>query len=288
MGDNNFIDDQILNFFSEARRPPRYWVNTFLAYYKHLYEKNKKDRKTTGLSTTQWALSVFKKKLQHYGIEKKYIAQLKLPPMLSEKLRKERTKRLMENANNLEEIDVLRLVNTCRTWILDNDNPGKQVIALALITGRRISEILYSIEILAPTQQHDKHEQYWSCLRGFSKSREPQRCRDCPIFMYRDVVKKALVNVRNEYPADSISHVNKRYSTHIARLMKRHLPSIAKIHTLRKLYVSIAFEHFNENNESIASLYSRYLGHRILTGAVLPYMSVNPINVKKIKFPLPK
>lgn len=284
----NFIDQQVLLFFQEdGVRPPKYWVEKFVKYYNSLYVaaiKKGRPRKSSGLSSAQYSISLFKKRLRNYGIPENYLGELKLYSDQANILAKQRNDRLINNATNLQKIDAFELINKCRTWVKDNQNPSRQLVALAALSGRRVSELIYSIELLPPSQEHEKPE-YWSCMIGFAKSRELDRCRDCPVFEKRNIIQAAMDNVRIHFPADTISEVNKKYANSISLSMKKYLPIVKKIHNLRKLYVQIAFHHFNEKNASIVKLSSEILGHSKLSEAVIPYMSSLPINIDKIQFP---
>jgi hypothetical protein len=284
----NFIDQQVRLFFQEdGVRDPKYWVEKFVKYYNSLYVaaiKKGRPRKTSGLSSAQWALSLFKKQLATYGIPSAYLEELKLYNEQASILANQRNDRLVTNATNLEKIDAYELIKNCRTWVKNDKQPSTQLLALAGLTGRRVSELIFSIELLPPSREH-KNQQYWSCMMGFAKTKQIDRCRDCPMFEKRNIIQAAIENIRKHFPANSISEVNKKYGIHIMKTMQQHLPHVKKIHNLRKLYVQIAFHHFNETNASIVKLSSEILGHYRLSQAVLPYMSSMPINIDKIKFP---
>lgn len=154
-----------------------------------------------------------------------------------------------------------------------------KLIALAMLTGRRTSELLFSMQLSMPKERHSTPEHYWVSATGFLKHRnkkgEAALIREIPLLDNRAIIVKNLVDVRECMPASTALEVNKKYAHRIAAHIRTLDWGIFNIHQLRKLYGVLTHKYFNENKCSVARSTSDYLGHKHLSETVLTYMNIH-------------
>lgn len=266
-------------------------VAAFKQYYKDLYDKDKKNnvtRKLSYLSSAQSNLSKFKKGLRLAGVQdEKWLRDLKLSKEEGLLLAKEKKTSVHDHAIDLPVLQADHIIEDCRK-LLNESNPMAQIIAVAALTGRRESEILYSIEFNKPKEDHYTLSKYWACASGFLKQRENDplavTCREVPLLADRDSLNRAIGEIRQKCPVSSVAEVNRRYGKKISRALQQFCPELKKLHEFRKFYAAVCFHYFNERQCSLPRIAADYLGHKTMSETVLTYLSARVEGVGTLSF----
>lgn len=266
-------------------------VAEFKRYYKELYDRDKSRnvvRKLSYLSSAQSNLSKFKKGLRLKGVkDEKWLAELKLSKEEALQLAKEKKTSVHDHAIDLPVLQADNIIEDCRK-LLGDSNPMAQIIAVAALTGRRESEILYSIEFNKPKEDHYTLSKYWACASGFLKQRENDplavKCREVPLLAERETINKTIAEIRQKCPVDSIAAVNRVYGKKISRALHRFCPELKKLHEFRKFYAAVCFHYFNERQCSLPRIAADYLGHKTMSETVLTYLSARIEGVGTLSF----
>ena len=160
------------------------------------------------------------------------------------------------------------------------------IIAVAALTGRRASEIIYSMRFGRPMESHSTSDKYWSCVTGILKQRSNGAVvsREVPLLAERKNILTAVAAIREACPAKNIQEVNRKYAKNIARVMKKFCPELGKLHEFRKFYVAVCFHYFNERNCSLPRVAADYLGHKNMSETVLTYLSARLAGIGSIDF----
>jgi hypothetical protein len=256
------------------------FVKCFDNHYKNLRKNNILKGRTFKIPYTgsvQTNLSVFKKKV----IEQKlagdiFINALHLSKEEHEKLQKARESSMRAKSIDIEEVDGEAVViDSIALLESPNSTPVEKCIALACLSGRRTAEIIFSMTFNEPEEKHHTNLCYWTRIKGVLKQRDQKDMmeREIPLFISRPKFLKALAEVREAMPSDSVKDVNKKYAKQISRTMQRIAPNIGHIHTMRKLYGLLVYKYFNDRNCSQARVVSDVLGHRKMSESVLTYLS---------------
>ena len=173
------------------------------------------------------------------------------------------------------------------TYVLQTrSDPFEAVIALAILTGRRSSEIIKTISVHAPrysdsNNPRKSHPQYWASMRGFLKHKPGTRIRrDIPLLGSRNLIVQGLKYVREQLPSKNVQECNSKYSTQINRRVKVLCGELKTLHTARRLYALMCHHYFkNDINPgeimSLPRVVSYALGHTNLSKTSLTYMNID-------------
>ena len=287
----------VVRYFSELfLQYRRHWlmanfVESLRMYFKHaakLHAEAGKIRKTTWLNSFQSALSLFRRALKECLVPVTQLRFLGLSKEEKRTLENEKLARLEKGSENVVKIDGFELVSAARK-LLSSDDPAELVIALAALTGRRSAEILVSGAFNVP-QKIYRRPHYWCKFTGILKQREHDKdkiiSRDIPLLAKRADICEAIARVRDLWPATTAHEANKLYSSEISKKMKTLFPLVGKLHTFRKTYCPITYEHFNDDLKfSLPRFASEVLTHKSIHGGrLLTYLNVNVNNTQKISF----
>lgn len=165
-------------------------------------------------------------------------------------------------------------------------DPFEAVVALAILTGRRSSEILRSISVRSPLyinaqNPRSTHEQYWASMRGFLKHKPGVRIRrDIPLLGSRHSIVRGLKYVRDRLPSTGVQNCNSRYSTQINRRVKNLCGELKTLHTARRLYALMCHHYFKSDinpgeTMSLPRVVAYVLGHTNLSKTSLTYMNID-------------
>ena len=291
--------------FSESSNCAKQLVNNFLTYYERLSVRDRQKqikRKNSCLMTAQTYLSLFKKKLaqQDSSIPPQFLKQLRLNKEQHASIVKAKNEKLHANAINLPSVNADLIIKDCRSCLATSQDPYKKLIALACLTGRRVSELLVTISFDPPKNRHTStHLKYWSHVTGFLKqrSKDPDRVisRELPLFDSRTNIVQALRFVREQLgtgsytgqswaPTITVQEANRKHAKPVSRSMRKHCNVICNIHQFRKFYALACFHYFNENHCSLPRLASDYLGHKSVSSTILTYLNFRVENLGSLQF----
>ena len=291
--------------FSESTNCASQIVRNFIAYYERLAKVDQiknRERKGMGLMSAQTYLSKFKQTLRKEdpSISNSFLDLLHLSKDQNRRIIAFKNKKVHENAIGLPSVDGDSMIKNCRECLTTSNDPYKQLIALACLTGRRVSELLVTIKFSPPREQHKSTSSaYWTSATGFLKQRnnDPQRVirREVPLLAHRTTINKTLKQVRialglghykgSEWkPVVSVTQANKKYAKQTSRKIRKYCDVICNIHQFRKFYALVCFKYFNENNCSLPRVASDYLGHKTVSSTILTYLNFRVINIGSLKF----
>lgn len=279
------------------------YCTELLRYYKELYDRDMakgRDRKGTYLASVLSKMSNLKKRIYEY-LGKKiqpsdllFLSELKLSGPQLHEIRVRKSQQVHNKGIHLQEIDVDAVIEDCRE-LLDNENPFIRVIAIACLTGRRMSEIILTMTFEPPQQHHATSNVYWVKVVGFGKQVDTkedrkrrlehpdeeeleERSREIPLFDTRARITAAVDQVRRELPCSTVEEVNRLYAKRIQRRMQKYCPQIGNLHNFRKMYAITCFHYFNENSCSLPRLAAEYLGHKTTSEVVITYLNFKVSN----------
>lgn len=272
----SFVDKMIVKFDSEfPLKSGEEFVELFKTYFKNLAENSTTKRKTSYLNSAQSYISIFKKKLmlREPAVSQQFTNALKLNATDTKQLLREKAQRVHNSSTRLVAVNGDQLIKDGRNFLL-SENKYENLIGLAIVTGRRCGELLFSATLRPPTSKHSTHTKYWCRVNGLLKKRGKQ-CADIevPFLAPLKLVLTTIIAVRRQFPCLNQEDANKKYARGIANNVKRLFPKIGKIHRFRNLYAALCFHYFNENNCSIARIASEYLGHESTSATVLTYLN---------------
>lgn len=279
------IDEQLAEKFSRM----------FVKYFDKLYQddiKRGKTRKQPGLASAQTALSVFKKHVIQSGEKNlKFIDGLHLTLDEMNQVIKARQETVKKKGIDLPTLKADAIIEDCRDF-LSKDNPYLQVMALACLTGRRMAEIILTVQFNPPKEKHYTDSIYWTSVTGLLKKRlndgEVEKAIEIPLLAPRPQIIQALKQVRDKLPASSVEQVNAKYGKNVARTMKQYCKNVGNLHQFRKFYVMCCYKYFNERKCSLPRLASDYLGHKTLGNTVLTYLNFRVEDLGRLSFQIPK
>jgi hypothetical protein len=194
-------------------------------------------------------------------------------------------RRLEENAHDLIEVDAKGVLKKLYE-LLDSEDPDELSVAISGLTGRRQSEVTHSITLDAPrSDKKYRYPSFWAHTTGFLKQRQGDRyavkSRELPLLAPRPRLVGGINHLRDHWPSDDHKQASKLYAKKVSLCVKKHLSSfgIHKLHDLRKFFVMVAFEHFNERKASLPAFSSFVLGHkRKVSKRILTYLSMRVQN----------
>lgn len=310
----NFCHHQYLQYiharkqnklYTETKQCAQQIVQNFVAYYNRLAvvaNLKQKPRKTTGLISAQSYLSRFKKLLREKDstIPKHFLQQLKLSPAQNRAILTYKNKQVHQNSINIPSVNGVDMIRNCLTSLEDPD-PYKRLISLACLTGRRVNELLITIQFNPPQHQHSNtHVKYWSSVTGILKQRadDPHRVirREIPLLAPRTTINKVMRQIRVDLntgtytttgkftPHYTVTQANVKYGKQISRKMRKYCDVICNIHQFRKFYALVCYEYFNENHCSLPRLASDYLGHKNVSGTILTYLNFRVVNIQGLNY----
>lgn len=233
------------------------------------------------------------------ALEKHYLEALCLTTDESSKVRTHRDMRVKAAGENVVSIPgdlyVRQATELLKYIIITNGDRFEAVVCLAILTGRRSSEILRTISVRQPTKDDPKdlrktHEQYWTCMCGFLKHKSGVKIkRIIPILAPRKLVVQGIKYIRERMPSKSVSECNSRYSTQINRAVKRLCPELNNLHAARRLYALLCHHYFRKEimpgkTMSLPRTVSYVLGHTNLTKTSITYMNIDLKEVGSIDF----
>jgi hypothetical protein len=276
-----FVDRMLLKHNPPEKKSEEV-VREFLDYYRDLYEKALaagRKRQLSFLSSTQSNLSKFKKRVK---AEEAWKKGLHLSKEQAQQLAAEKAKNMRDHSIDMQPIQGVQTVLDSR-MLLDSPNVLLRIIALACLTGRRLSEIVATAQFAAPKEEH-RLPNYWSHVSGLLKQRDKIKTCDIPLFEQRSRVAAALASVRREVGKLVPEQVNQKIAKRVDRAMKSYCPHMGNIHAFRRFYVIMAHHYFNDRNCSIARVGADVLCHQDMNSAVLPYLSTQVVDMEGLPF----
>jgi hypothetical protein len=256
-------------------------VQEFRDFFRKRYDddaKAGKKRKLSHLSSMQSSLSVYKTALQsneRIKPTKEFLDGLHITQDEAVKLAYEKNGRLRDKSIDLPKIHGDQMIMDARKWLKSPDALHR-VVAIAMLSGRRMSEIVATAKFGLPRQNHTgTSNEYWTCFTGLLKQRGNDRCVEAPLFAKRSEITESLNMVREAYRGISRAKINATLAKPISRLMARFAPDIHNLHAFRKLYAILTHHYFNERSCSLPRITNDYLGHVTgPTASSLPYANM--------------
>jgi hypothetical protein len=254
-------------------------------------------RKTSYLSSTQSTLSEIKRKLKliyKERISKEYLDSIRLNKKDTDTLLKQKSLKVHEKGVNVNDVPADALILDCIDLLR---NPmatrGQLVIACAALSGRRMVEIITTMEFSDPLEEHE-NEMYWMSIKGLAKQRGSNRTIDVPCLCKRMMLQDGINRIRRLFPqpteslntTDKSKWINNKYGQEIRRSLQKICICIRKLHDFRKFYAAACCHYFNEKNKSRARMASDCLGHKQTSSAVLTYMNLSLSNVGTLQYGL--
>lgn len=277
----SFVDRMVAQYSSSDNAEDV--VRQFMLFYKQKEDEAKekgRERKISFLGNVQSNLS-------------RYKMRVKAPPEFKKKLhitKEELAQVASERHNSMrkQSIDIVaingdKFVADCQDLLIHPDFCLK-VIALACLTGRRMTEIVSTVKLDEAKEKHFTNSIYWACAKGLLKQRGEDKCVDIPLLAPRSSINACLRALREQCGHIAAKDVNRLVSKKISRAMKKYCPEIGNIHAFRKLYVLMCFHYFNERNCSLPRLASDYLGHKSMSESVLTYLNFRVENIGSLNF----
>lgn len=258
-------------------------VNIFREFYQSQEQKAKQKgliRKSSWIASAQSALSKYKSKVNAPPEFKKDI-HLSREEMIV--CNNEKSNTLRDHSIDIKTIHGDEVVLDCRKLLKSKDVCLK-IIAVACLSGRRMTEIISSVEFGPPAEKHFTNLKYWSCVTGLLKQRGDNKCFDVPLFEERDKIIEAVKEIREQTQHITKENVNKLMAKKISSAMHKYAPQIGKIHNFRKFYALMAFQYFNDRNCSLPRVASDCLGHKSLDESILTYLNFKVDNTGSLKF----
>lgn len=233
------------------------------------------------------------------ALEKHYLKALRLTAEESSKVRTHRDMRVEAAGSSVVSVPgdryVRKATELLRYILNTNGDPFEAVVALAILTGRRSSEILRTISVRQPLKDDPKglrktHEQFWARMRGFLKHKPGVKImRNIPILAPRKLIVRGLKYVRERLPSTSVQNCNSKYSTQINRRVKTLCAELKNLHTARRLYALLCHHYFRKDIYpgeimSLPKTVAHVLGHTNLTKTSLTYMNIDLHDVGGIDY----
>jgi len=276
--------DKMLEKHSPTESTPEQVVAEFLEYYKGLYDHAiaaGRERQLSYLSSVQTNLSQFKRRVQ--GASPEWKKRLHISKAQALELSSQKVQNLRKHSIDMLSVDGVQTVLDCRA-LLQSPSIPVRIIALACLTGRRMTEIARTAQFADPKEQHGQPD-YWAHVSGLLKQRQNIKTCEVPLFERRERVVACLRGIRAEIGDLAPQDINRIWGKKISRAMQRYCPHIGNIHAFRKFYVIMAHHYFNDRNCSISRLGADVLCHREMNTAVLPYLNMHVTNMEGLDFP---
>jgi hypothetical protein len=254
-----------------------------LSHYKKFEEDDQKTgrkRKSSYLASAQTYLSHYKKRVV---APDEFKRKLHLTKQESDQLNVQRISTLRTNSIDLAAVRGDKIMFDCRN-LLTHKSFELKVIAVACLTGRRMTEVVCTLVLDEPKEPHFSNLKYWACASGLLKQRGENRCFDIPLFAPRQDILNCIQKIRTQCKSIAQEDVNRRIGKRIARAMKKYCPEIDHIHNFRKLYIMMAMHYFNERHCSLPRLASDYLGHKGISETVLTYLNFELDKIGSLSF----
>ena len=218
----------------------------------------------------------------------KFLSQLKLSKADNRQLKIEKSKNVHLHSIDLPELDGDGIVLDCRR-MLQNPNPYMRIIAVACLTGRRMAEIVHSVDFTKePVEQHYTSSAYWANITGICKQRKGDpgaiKTIEVPFLDTRCNIAACVASIRRDLPSPSVKYVNRKYGKPVQRAMQKYCPNVKKIHQFRKMYVLLCHHYFNERKCSLPRLAADYLGHKTMSESVITYLNFRLAPLGKLDF----
>lgn len=274
---------------------PEAVVTTVHAYYRRLHEDAVRGGHARALPYTnsvQVALSRLRSRLAKHGVDPTFLKKLALTRHETTALAEAKNARVHKKSINVTSVAGDPIIEDCRQMLDDGmmeEDASKLIVALACLTGRRTSELVYSAVFDPPRgADHATSTRFWSCASGFAKQRKGDReavkCRDIPFLAPRSDINRAVRILRRLWPATSIREVNRKYGAHAGRALQRYCDVLGNIHQFRKFYVLCCYHYFNDNNCSLPRLAADYLGHKTMSSTVITYLNFRVTDLGGLDF----
>jgi hypothetical protein len=274
----------ILEKFNNREMMPQDIVNEARVYFKQRYindRKNGIERKSHWLNSASTALSKIKKEIKTLKLAPwAYCSEIRLEKRELNVLDRFNHRRLEENSTNIESISGKQVLLTLYK-LIDSDCPFEVGIGLAGLSGRRFCEIVLTgrfNESMRPMTH--RYPSMWSYVTGFAKQKKHDkyavRSREVPLLIKQERFSKCIKFVRSHLPAATKQQASELYEHKFLEITHKYLHPlhVKKTHDLRKVFVLIAHNLFNENNASIPNFASFVLGHkRSVSGRILTYLN---------------
>jgi len=146
-------------------------------------------------------------------------------------------------------------------------------VYLAMVTGRRFTEILKTMSI-------KKHGTKFTIMGLIKKSADENESSDVILLDDYKNVKKALDRVRKIFNADDYTNdqLNKKFSFTFNRYMKKYILETEKynFHDLRKMYAQACYTKFGKNEDK-KDFIAKVLGHKIDFTATDHYLTLKEL-----------
>lgn len=284
MASENFVSKMLHCYDTKKIQTAAEFVNQFLEHYKRLASV-RPDRKTSYLNSVQRYLSEFKKKMSgRPNVPAQFLQDLKLSDEHTRELLREKRQRVHDASIHLVTLNGDQLIYDGRSYLF-SDNKYCKLIALAVLTGRRCGELLFSARFSPPKLTHATHSRYWCRVTGLLKKRDKEQKQiEIPLLAPYTLISKKIQEVRSAFPCENQHDANIKYARSISNNVKKFAPDINNIHRCRNIYAALCFYYFNENKCSIARLAGDYLGHASVSATVLTYLNSNMTNLGHFDF----
>lgn len=242
----------------------------FKNHYTTCYNKRIESggtRKTTWRNSAQTNLSTFKTTMKKYFNKEptpeqiEWLKGLHLNKVDSRLLMREKRMNVKAGALRRKIInDPVTIVLKAIGWLSLDSQPVLQVIAIAILTGRRSSEIVLTGSFSPPKYPHAQRHDCWCQYNGTLK-RGRNNIEIYTLCPWQWIVK-ALENVRKHFSfIKSVEEANKKMAYRLSRLMKKTAPLVQRCHDWRKFYIKMGMMHFNEIQLPEWLFGQLYLGH---------------------------
>ena len=178
--------------------------------------------------------------------------------------------------------------------VINRGDMFEAVVAIALLTGRRSSEILKTA-VIAPISNPPKYRKtnnvYWGRVSGFLKHKPGSNIsRDVPMLCSRELINQGLVYIRSFVkPSLTVDQLNKTYASRIQARVHKLCPELRTLHTLRKFFSLVAHHYFKSDIRpgsvlSLPQFASHVLGHIRLSDTVITYLNINIRDIGNLSF----
>ena len=278
-----------MTYFNAKKIAPEDIVNEAKNYFRHRYQQDKakkKSRPSHWLNSTSSCLSHLKAIIKERMLAPySYRYKLHLSKRELAFLDKLNHSRLEQKLNYHAEIDLKKLIKKLYELLI-SEEPEDIAIAVAGLTGRRQTEVLFSIDLAPPkVPLAHRYPSFWARVTGFSKTRKNDkyavRCRELPVLAPRSALCEAISELRELWPSDSHKQASQLYCRKISAAVKRHLAplGIGRLHDLRRTFVQMSYPLFNERDVVLPGWASRVLGHKSkLSKRIMTYLIVRTTN----------
>lgn len=263
-----FVNTIIKNFNNTLK--PEDIVDEARVYYKRRYDDDLsrgKPRPSHWLNSASTALTAIKAQLKASTLAT-YTFRREVALTKKELLKLDRInhRRLEQRIHSQPEINLTKLL-TKLYELLESQEPDEIFLGIAGLTGRRQTEVVYSM-LLAEPQNSLRHRYptFWAHVTGFSKKKKHDRyavrARELPLLAPRTALVEAIREARAQWPSDSHEEASGLYSSKMAAAHKKHLKPLGVrcMHDLRKTFAQLAYNYFNERGSVLPAFASTVLG----------------------------